>query len=176
MTLQPLQQSLIVVFTCLRFWRIKMHQSDEAGGGLSSSDAFEWQEWQMESTSGESIIEVPGTPVSVSAAYSGRIACAYQTGQSFQRPNVDPNLRYVNLCVGIYECESTGGSEWILEDTISLRNIEIQPEIPAMDLKIYENGSMANKTQESLQKFAQHFTDDMDGEDLRRNLKGKRKT
>ena len=126
----------------------------------------------MESASGESMIEIPGTPVSVSAAYSGRIACAYQTGQSFQRPNVDPNLRYVNLCVGIYECESTGGSEWILEDTISLRNIEIQPEIPAMDLKIYENGSMANKTQESLNKFAQHFSNDLDGEDLRRNLKG----
>lgn len=145
---------------------------DAATSSSASADTFEWQEWQMESASGESAIEIPGTPVSVSAAYSGRLACAYQTGQSFQRMNVDPNLRYINLCVGIYECESTGGSEWILEDTISLRNIEILPEIPAMDLKIYEDGSVANRTQESLNKFANHFSDDLDGEDMRRNLKG----
>ena len=66
---------------------------------------FEWREWRMESTDGESEITVPGRPVSVAAAYSGRIACAYQTGETYSRKDGD---RYVNLCVGIYECESTG--------------------------------------------------------------------
>ena len=99
----------------------------------------------MESRTGQSAIELPGKPVSVSAAYSGRIAAAYQTGQAFSRPHSDPSTRYVNLCVAIYECESTGGSEWLLEDTISLKNIEVQPEIPAMDLTVYEQDSGKRK-------------------------------
>lgn len=149
----------------IRFWRVR--------ASAAAVGEFEWCEWRMESASGVSEIEVPGTPVSVSAAYSGRIACAYQTGQSFQRPGVDPSLRYVNLCVGIYECESTGGAEWILEDTISLKNIEIQANVPAMDMTIYEDGSQANRRQESVNKVALHFADDVDGEDVKRNLKGR---
>eukprot|EP00094_Tigriopus_californicus_P002839 TCALIF_02737-PA protein Name:"Similar to DMXL1 DmX-like protein 1 (Homo sapiens)" AED:0.22 eAED:0.22 QI:0/0.72/0.68/1/1/1/19/158/2211 len=129
--------------------------------------AIEWEEWQMESEDGKSDIEVPGTLVSVSAAYSGRIACAYHTGHSFQRPSVDPTMRYVNLCVRIYECESTGGSEWIVEDTISLKNIEIQPEIPAMDMSVFSSTRQSN-----LDKITQHFQDDQDGEEMKKNLQG----
>lgn len=74
----------------------------------------------------ESTIDITGTPLNISAAYSGRIACAYKYGKSFTRPTkADPDSRYVNLCVAIYECESTGGSEWILEDTIHLKNIHL---------------------------------------------------
>jgi hypothetical protein len=29
------------------------------------------------------------------------------------------------MCIAIYECESTGGSEWVLEDTIHLKNIYV---------------------------------------------------
>lgn len=62
----------------------------------------------------ESVIEISGQPLNISAAYSGRIACAYKYGKSFTRPSKnDPDSRYVNLCVAIYECESTGGSEWV---------------------------------------------------------------
>lgn len=51
-----------------------------------------------------------GQPLNINAAYSGRIACAYKYGKSFTRPSrKDPDSRYVNLCVAIYECESTGG-------------------------------------------------------------------
>lgn len=74
----------------------------------------------------ESTIDITGQPLNISAAYSGRIACAYKYGKSFTRPTkADPDSRYVNLCVAIYECESTGGSEWILEDTIHLKNIHL---------------------------------------------------
>jgi hypothetical protein len=56
------------------------------------------------------IFWLAGQPLNVSAAYSGRIACAYKYGRSFTRPSKnDPDSRYVNLCVAIYECESTGG-------------------------------------------------------------------
>ena len=33
---------------------------------------FEWEEWKMESADGISSIEVPGRPVSVSAAFTGK--------------------------------------------------------------------------------------------------------
>lgn len=74
----------------------------------------------------ESRIEINGQPLHISAAYSGRMACAFKYGKSFTRPTKnDASQRFVNLCVGIYECESTGGSEWVLEDTIHLKNIHL---------------------------------------------------
>ena len=86
---------------------------------------------------------MPGSPVSVSAAYSGRIAVAYRSGHSFHRKSQegqDPDTNYVNLYVAIYECESTGGSEWVLEDRILLKNVELPKvdlpnvELPKVDL------------------------------------------
>lgn len=67
----------------------------------------------------ESAIDIDGSPLAVSAAYSGRVAVAFKLGSSFTRPTKgNDDARYVNLAVAIYECESTGGSEWVLEDTV----------------------------------------------------------
>jgi len=61
-----------------------------------------------------------GKALSVSAAYSGRIAVAYKYGKSFkgrssaESKNKTPDPRYVNLVVSIYECESTGGIDFNL--------------------------------------------------------------
>ena len=50
-----------------------------------------------------------GKPVTVSCAYTGRIAVAYRIGEPFQRKvKGEPNSRFCNLYVAIYECESTG--------------------------------------------------------------------
>ena len=74
----------------------------------------------------ESAIEIEGQVLNISVAYSGRLACAYKYGKSFTRPNKnDPDSRFINLCVAIYECESTGGTEWLLEDIIHLKNIHL---------------------------------------------------
>ncbi|KAK9710406.1 WD domain, G-beta repeat [Popillia japonica] len=83
-----------------------------------------WTEWNMVK---ESAIEIEGQILNISVAYSGRLACAYKYGRSFTRPNKDQDhdSRYINLCVAIYECESTGGTEWILEDVIHLKNIHL---------------------------------------------------
>lgn len=81
-------------------------------------------------------IQSAGQPLHISAAYSGRIACAYKCGRSFTRPKggsstnttntgSSTDARFVNLCVCVYECESTGGAEWLLEDTIPLRNVSL---------------------------------------------------
>ncbi|XP_053214869.1 dmX-like protein 2 isoform X2 [Panonychus citri] len=105
----------------LRFWRCSVDDKNE------DNIKYEWKEWEMLiNLERSSAIEVPGLPLYVSCAYSGRIACAYKHGQSFSRPtSKDPNLRYININLAIYECESTGGSEWVLEDTISLKNIVV---------------------------------------------------
>ena len=124
----------------VRFWRTKLVTSE-----AQTEAKFEWEEWQMESFEGVSAIQVPGRPLSVSAAYTGRVAIAYQTGKAFQRTQGDPSQRYINLCLAIYECESSGGSEWILEDTVYLKNIELMPSIPQMDLSVYkQNNTTAN--------------------------------
>merc|ERR1719193_3051495 len=101
---------------------------------------FEWFEWKMEgSDDGESRIQVPGAPVSVSAAYSGRLAVAYRAGHSFHRKTEAADASYVNLAVAIYECESTGGGEWVLEDRIMLKNVEVpKVELP-LDKTIFQS-------------------------------------
>ncbi|XP_034938961.1 dmX-like protein 2 isoform X2 [Chelonus insularis] len=115
----------IVVTACsdstVRFWKCKVTKTEP-----DDILQYEWCEWEMIRKDQESTIDISGQPLNISAAYSGRIACAYKYGKSFTRPTKsDPDSRYVNLCVAIYECESTGGSEWILEDTIHLKNIHL---------------------------------------------------
>ncbi|XP_077556185.1 rabconnectin-3 alpha isoform X7 [Haemaphysalis longicornis] len=103
-----------------RFWKCKV-DCDEDG-----TPNFMWVEWEMTLNKSSSAIQVPGQPLSVSCAYSGRVACAYKCGHSFNRPgSSNPADRCVNLGVAIYECESTGGSEWILEDTVLLKNVSL---------------------------------------------------
>ena len=48
-----------------------------------------------------------GKPIQVSCAYSGRVAVAYRLG-GVKSHTDDPNSKFVNLCVSIYECESSG--------------------------------------------------------------------
>ncbi|KAL3222201.1 hypothetical protein MRX96_050062, partial [Rhipicephalus microplus] len=98
---------------------------------------------------------VPGQPISVSCAYSGRVACAYKRGHSFNRPGSNnPADRCVNLGVAIYECESTGGSEWILEDTVLLNNIglpRLDQTAPGVDLcSLVDTTLRHRKTADSL--------------------------
>ncbi|XP_055376112.1 dmX-like protein 2 [Condylostylus longicornis] len=138
----------------LRFWKCRsrllydkpVDESDED----DSNVIYEWGEWDMFKKDKHSSIEVSGQLLHISAAYSGRIACAYKYGKSFTRPNkADPESRFINLCVVIYECESTGGSEWILEDTIHLRNVSI-PKVEIdhnLDLSYLNNTKVIEKRQ-----------------------------
>ncbi|XP_053977801.1 dmX-like protein 2 isoform X6 [Hylaeus volcanicus] len=139
----------IIVTACsdstIRFWKCKVTK-----GEPDDKLRYEWCEWDMTRKDQESTIDITGQPLNISAAYSGRIACAYKYGKSFTRPTKsDPDSRYVNLCVAIYECESTGGSEWILEDTIHLKNIHL-PRIPVdqhLDLSYLYDSRFLQKKQ-----------------------------
>ncbi|KAI8434147.1 hypothetical protein MSG28_012272 [Choristoneura fumiferana] len=111
----------------LRFWKCSVTKNEK------DEYDYSWKEWEMMNKEQESMIDIPGQPLHISAAYSGRIACAYKCGRSFTRPkgggttstNSNPDARFVNLCVCVYECESTGGAEWLLEDTIPLKNVSL---------------------------------------------------
>ena len=142
----------------VRFWRT-IAKDSRSEQYEEKENEFEWEEWKMESTEGTSTINVPGRPLSVSAAYTGRIAIAYQSGKFYEKlqkgeDKVDENSMYINLCTAIYECESSGGAEWILEDTIYLKNIEVQPQIPPMDLSAYNESS---RVKDRISQFSQHF-------------------
>ncbi|XP_049871334.1 dmX-like protein 2 isoform X2 [Pectinophora gossypiella] len=110
----------------LRFWKCDVTKKEDG------EFEYTWKEWEMMNKDQESAIDIPGQPLHISAAYSGRIACAYKCGRSFTRPkggssttNNSTDARFVNLCVCVYECESTGGAEWLLEDTIPLKNVSL---------------------------------------------------
>ena len=47
--------------------------------------------------------------------------------------------------MAIYEWESTGGSEWILEDRIVLKNIEVSKILPEIDRSVFEQRGNAEK-------------------------------
>lgn len=158
----------IIVTACsdstVRFWKCKVNKK-------SGKMHYQWCEWEMIRKDQKSSIEINGQLLNISAAYSGRIACAFKYGKSFTRPSKnDPESRYVNLCVAIYECESTGGSEWILEDTIHLKNIHL-PRIvmdPHLDLSyLYDSKTLAKKQRltQVLHPFAAH-------EDMRSPIRG----
>ncbi|KAL1117874.1 hypothetical protein AAG570_004187 [Ranatra chinensis] len=142
----------IIVTACsdstVRFWKCNVQKITTKDGKQKNS--YDWVEWEMLRKDKISVIEIPGQPLNISAAYSGRIACAYKYGKSFTRPSrKDPESRFVNLCVAIYECESTGGSEWVLEDTIHLKNIHL-PRIqvdPSLDLSYLYDHTFFTKKQ-----------------------------
>ena len=102
----------------------KVDITEEPNGLMQSK--FKWCEWEMHLNGNPSSIEVSGLPLYVSCAFSGRMAVAFKHGQSFSKPHSgNPETRYMNINLAIYECESTGGSDWVLEDTIKLKNVVI---------------------------------------------------
>ncbi|KAH7643602.1 dmx-like protein [Dermatophagoides farinae] len=148
----------------VRFWSCKVLTSDF---GVNYNDPrFEWIEWEMAitgnhqpssfskltsiqesttttitTTTTSSVIELPGSPLHISCAYSGRIACAFKYGHSYidlsdeltkeinnSSDEVKANKkesRFINVGISIYECQSSGGSEWVLEDTIRVDRIPL---------------------------------------------------
>ncbi|GFS07033.1 DmX-like protein 2 [Elysia marginata] len=118
---------------------------------------YSWAEWVRPSSVDDkaSSVSLKGQPIAVSCAYSGRIAVAYRSGPVRSQPE-HPDEKFVNLRVLILECESTGGSEWVQEDTIELNNIKIpdpKHEIDLCMLQGYES-LQAQPSEASEETFA----------------------
>ncbi|CAD6187487.1 unnamed protein product [Caenorhabditis auriculariae] len=93
----------------VRFWRCERNKDS------SSSNKYEWREWNMISDNRPSELGIEGSIYGVSAAHSGRLACAYDS----ESVSGDSN----SVEIAVFECESSGGVEWLREDTLSIRNI-----------------------------------------------------
>uniref|UniRef100_A0A4W6CGB3 Dmx-like 2 n=1 Tax=Lates calcarifer TaxID=8187 RepID=A0A4W6CGB3_LATCA len=107
----------LIVTTCsdsrVRFWRCAVEGDDGYSENEHDNRAYRWEPWALmnEEEDNNSAVCVSGRPVAVSCSYIGRLAVAFKQprqGQDF------------SMHVSIYECESTGGSEWVLEQTLHL--------------------------------------------------------
>ncbi|XP_048359644.1 dmX-like protein 1 isoform X1 [Sphaerodactylus townsendi] len=125
----------------VRFWRCKV--TFESGivsepGSSPTVGTYVWEEWPLLIEDGflsSSSLNVPGKPLDISCAHTNRLAVAYkrktpQNGSSSQDSSVN---------VGIFECESTGGSCWILEQTLHLDELH-----PTLDSLGIDNDSVAD--------------------------------
>ncbi|KAK6110658.1 RAVE protein 1 C terminal family protein [Brugia pahangi] len=81
----------------------------------NESICYKWKMWRMISNTADSNIEMDGQIYSISAAHSSRFACAYlPEGMSCATSSIS------SVKVGVFECESSGGVEWLREDTITV--------------------------------------------------------
>ncbi|KAM9253350.1 dmX-like protein 1 isoform 1-T1 [Dugong dugon] len=103
----------------VRFWRCRVTGVESATSQNGKMDlVYIWEEWPLLIEDGlrsNSSITVPGRPVEVSCAHTNRLAVAYKQPAYNSRSSQDFMMH-----VSIFECESTGGSCWILEQTIHL--------------------------------------------------------
>ncbi|XP_049652239.1 dmX-like protein 1 isoform X9 [Accipiter gentilis] len=110
----------------VRFWRCRVTTESSASSmpeyNACSDVTYVWEEWPLLIEDGllsSSAINVPGRPTEVSCAHTNRLAIAYKqvTSKNSHLP------QDFIMHVGIFECESTGGSSWILEQTLHLDEI-----------------------------------------------------
>lgn len=102
----------------VRFWRCRVTNGESATSKNGKLDVvYVWEEWPLlieDGLENNSSVTVPGRPVEVSCAHTSRLAVAYK------QPTGNSRSQEFVMHVSIFECESTGGSCWILEQTIHL--------------------------------------------------------
>ncbi|KAM9214300.1 dmX-like protein 1 isoform 5-T5 [Leptosomus discolor] len=110
----------------VRFWRCRVTTESSAPSmpeySAHSDVTYVWEEWPLLIEDGllsSSAINVPGRPTEVSCAHTNRLAVAYKQVTS---KNSHLSQDFI-MHVSIFECESTGGSSWILEQTLHLDEI-----------------------------------------------------
>ncbi|KAM7424441.1 hypothetical protein PAMA_000676 [Pampus argenteus] len=111
----------LIVTTCsdsrVRFWHCAVEGDDGYDEDDRDNRVYRWEPWALmnEEEDNNSAVCVSGRPVAVSCSYTGRLAVAFKQPRQGQASGEDFSMH-----VSIYECESTGGSEWVLEQTLHL--------------------------------------------------------
>ncbi|XP_035299494.1 dmX-like protein 2 isoform X4 [Cricetulus griseus] len=115
----------LVVTTCsdnkVRFWKCCM-ETNTLCSISDEKETYHWRRWPLMNDEGEdnsSTVSIVGRPVAVSCSYTGRLAVAYK--QPVHHNGFISKEFSMHVC--IFECESTGGSEWVLEQTIHLDDL-----------------------------------------------------
>uniref|UniRef100_A0A672MQ92 RAVE complex protein Rav1 C-terminal domain-containing protein n=1 Tax=Sinocyclocheilus grahami TaxID=75366 RepID=A0A672MQ92_SINGR len=112
----------LIVTTCsdgrVRFWHCRVDM-DLSAPHPEETCSYRWEHWRLlkEEEDSDSSVSVAGRPVAVSCSYTGRLAVSFK---QMSPENEGGMLQDFSMLVSIYECESTGGSEWVLEQTIHL--------------------------------------------------------
>ncbi|XP_041837893.1 dmX-like protein 2 isoform X2 [Melanotaenia boesemani] len=113
----------LIVTTCsdsrVRFWHCAVEGDDASNEGNHDNKVYNWEPWALmnEEEDNNSSVCVSGRPVAVSCSYIGRLAVAFKQPRQGQ---LQGSVEDFSMHVSIYECESTGGSEWVLEQTVHL--------------------------------------------------------
>lgn len=106
----------------MRFWSCStVSDSDTAD---NTPPTYFWEEWPLlveEGLANSSAVSIPGWPVAVSCCHTSQVAVAYRDSKP-QGLIKEPFIH-----VGIFQCESTGGSQWILEQTLKLDSLGSLP-------------------------------------------------
>ncbi|CAN0074622.1 unnamed protein product [Lampetra planeri] len=108
----------------VRFWRCsvadaKASQQQQQPGSNGPQVRYSWEEWPLQcDEAAPSAISVPGRPVAVSCSYPGCVAVAYR-----REEHNASSARDSSLYVSVFECESSGGSSWLLEETLPLGGV-----------------------------------------------------
>ncbi|XP_053221704.1 dmX-like protein 2 isoform X5 [Podarcis raffonei] len=104
----------------VRFWRCSVETVVNSRN--ETKETYNWKKWPLMNDSKDddsSTVGISGRPVAVSCSYTGRLAVAYK--QPMQHNGFVSKEFSMHVC--IFECESTGGSEWVLEQTIHLDDL-----------------------------------------------------
>lgn len=98
----------------IRFWSCRIKVGEE----------YEFFEWVPNSNQSSQVNLNGNFPLTIACSYNSRFAVAYKQRLTNSTSKENSKAFFVK----IYECESSGGLEWKLEDTICLKNI-VLPEI-----------------------------------------------
>ncbi|XP_060787870.1 dmX-like protein 1 isoform X2 [Neoarius graeffei] len=97
----------------VRFWSCRVVSDDDK----TLDTSYVWEEWPLlveEGLANSSAVNIPDRPVGISCCHTSRVAVAYRDSKTF-RLTKKPLIH-----VSVFQCESTGGSQWILEQTLEL--------------------------------------------------------
>ncbi|XP_064153309.1 dmX-like protein 1 isoform X1 [Anguilla rostrata] len=106
----------------VRFWRCRTATESVAPGDV----AYAWEEWPLlveEGRPNSSAVSVSGRPEELSCCHTSRMAVVYRQERPLQAG------RGTSTHVAVFQCESTGGSQWTLEQTLGLDDISPAPAV-----------------------------------------------
>uniref|UniRef100_A0A8D2LIY4 Dmx like 1 n=1 Tax=Varanus komodoensis TaxID=61221 RepID=A0A8D2LIY4_VARKO len=127
----------------VRFWRCRMALEPDVASvpeGTTNGGMYIWEEWPLLIEDGlltSSALNVPGMPLEISCAHTNRLAVAYKRAPS---KSCNPSQDFL-VNVGIFECESTGGSCWILEQTLHLDELNLTLDSLLVDSSLAVDGN-----------------------------------
>ncbi|KAM9329747.1 LOW QUALITY PROTEIN: dmX-like protein 1 [Gastrophryne carolinensis] len=142
----------------VRFWHCRA-ESEMSLSSMDTETSYVWEEWPLLIEDGlqNGSISVPGRPIEVSCAHTNCLAVAFKQAPSKTSSN---SAQEFLMHVSIFECESTGGSCWILEQTIHLDELStmLEPGISIdNNLVAYNKQDLFLSSNKQLQPSTKHL-------------------